>query len=166
MLKKIILSIVFMGIFGAKSQVLSTSYSLMLKGLLRHSVPELNVTKAALLQEQGVIFIDTREKKEYQISTIRHAVFVGYDSLDLSPTVNIPKNTPLVVYCSVGYRSEKVAEKLIKEGFTEVYNLYGGIFEWVNQGKKVYKNEQETQQVHGFTRVWGIWLNKGEKVYK
>jgi len=155
-----------MGIFSVNAQVESTAYSLMLKGLLSHSVPEVNVSKADSLMQQGAAFIDARENNEYQVSAIENAYWVGYDSFNLNVLSNLDKNTPLVVYCSVGYRSEKVSEKLIEQGFSEVYNLYGGIFEWVNQGKPVYKAGEQTKQVHGFSKVWGIWLNKGEKVYK
>jgi rhodanese-related sulfurtransferase len=155
-----------MGFFNANAQVESTAYGIMLKGLLSHSVPEINVSKADSLMQQGAAFIDARENNEYQVSAIENAYWVGYDSLNLNVLSNLDKNTPFVVYCSVGYRSEKVAEKLINQGFTDVYNLYGGIFEWVNQGKPVYNQGHETNQVHGYSKVWGIWLNKGEKVYK
>lgn len=152
--------------FSANAQVESTAYGIMLQSMLSHSVPEINVQKADSLLQQGTVFIDAREKAEYGVSAIKNAVFVGYDSLDLSAVSSFSKNTPLVVYCSVGYRSEKVSEKLLDAGFTEVYNLYGGIFEWVNQGKPVFKQGESTQQVHGFSTMWGIWLNKGEKVFK
>jgi len=33
------------------------------------------------------------------------------------------------VYCSLGIRSEVIAKKLKKAGYTNVFNLYGGIFE-------------------------------------
>ena len=45
---------------------------------------------------------------------------------------DIARESTIVVYCSVGYRSEKIAEELDKLGFTNVSNLYGGIFEWIN----------------------------------
>jgi predicted sulfurtransferase len=78
----------------------------------------------------------------------------------------IPRNTPVVVYCSVGYRSEQIGEKLLQAGFTDVHNLFGSIFEWVNQGYPVFKNQSEqTNRVHAYSRSWGIWLQKGVKVY-
>ena len=66
------------------------------------------------------------------------------------------------MYCSVGYRSEKVSEKLIKAGS----NMYGSIFEWVNQGRPVYDSDGvPTDRVHAFDETWGAWLLKGEKVF-
>lgn len=69
------------------------------------------------------------------------------------------------MYCSIGYRSEKIAKKLLENGYDNVSNLYGGIFEWANQGNKVYNDYGETTKVHAFSRLWSVWLNKGEKVY-
>lgn len=136
----------------------------MLKGLLSHTVNEVSVSD--IEEQDSILFVDSRERKEFKISHIKDAVWVGYDQLNLAPLKKIDKNKKIIVYCSVGYRSEKVAEKLLKKGFTDVSNLYGGIFEWKNQGKPVYNKEEElTEEVHAFNKVWGIWLNKGKKIY-
>ena len=72
----------------------------------------------------------------------------------------------MVVYCTVGYRSERIGEKLQKMGFQDVHNLYGGITEWVNQGHKVVDPEgNETPKVHTYSKDWGKWLKEGEKVW-
>ena len=71
------------------------------------------------------------------------------------------------MYCSLGIRSEDIAEKLKKVGFTNVRNLYGGIFEWKNKDFKVYDiNNNETENVHAFNNEWGKWLKKGVKIYE
>ena len=144
-------------------EVESTSYHWMLKALLSHTVKEISVQEAA--EKKEAIFVDSREKAEYEVSHIKGAVFVGYDNLTLKPLKSVDKSQEIIVYCSVGYRSEKVAEKLIKMGFKDVKNLYGGIFEWKNQGHPVWNDSQETEKVHAYDKKWGIWLKKGEKVY-
>ena len=59
-----------------------------------------------------------------------------------------------------------IAQRLQKEGFTNVHNLYGGIFEWVNQGHAVYDlNNKPVNKVHGYSRLWGRFVDRGEKVY-
>lgn len=54
---------------------------------------------------------------------------------------------------------------MIGDGFTRVSNLYGGIFEWVNEGHPVVRNGMPTEEVHAFSKTWGIWLRRGTKVY-
>ena len=153
--------------FSSKGQTVSSkSYQLLLNGLLAHSVTEISVEDVQKIEEE-ILFIDSREKREYEVSHIQNAMWVGYEELNLDSLESVNKNTKIIVYCSVGYRSEKVAEKLIEKGFTDVSNLYGGIFEWKNQGLQlVSENEQPTEMIHAYSKSWGIWLTKGKKVYK
>ncbi len=137
----------------------------MLNGLLSHTVPEIGVQQASR-EKSSFVFLDAREPKEFAVSHIQGAIPVGYDHFDWQQVAALPKNQPLVVYCSVGYRSEKISEKLRQAGFTNVSNLYGGIFEWVNQGMPVVDAQGETKNVHAYDRTWGLWLNKGRKVYR
>ena len=75
---------------------------------------------------------------------------------------NIDKNQEIIVYCSVGYRSEKITERLKENGFTNVSNLYGGIFKWKNQDHIVVNPKGEiTDSIDAFDRTWGIWLKEG-----
>ena len=145
-------------------EVNSKAYDIMLQGLLSHSVKEVSVSD--IKDKKDVIFVDARERKEFDVSHIKGAILVGYDSLDLSALDKIDKSKEVVVYCSVGYRSEKVSEKLENIGFKNVSNLYGEIFEWKNQEQPIVTPKKEpTEEVHAYSKVWGIWLNKGKKVY-
>jgi rhodanese-related sulfurtransferase len=116
--------------------------------------------------EKGAIFLDAREKDEYIVSHIPNARYVGYDDFVLSSCSDIPKDQLIVVYCSVGYRSGNVTEDLEKAGYTEVYNLWGGIFNWVNTGHEVVNSKGATQNVHPYDEQWGKWLTRGNKVYE
>ena len=145
-------------------QVKSKSYSSLLKILLSHSLPE--VTVSELSPGDTVTLLDARELNEFKISKIEGATHVGYDDFDLNSVSDIDKDQKVVVYCSVSYRSQKIAEKLISNGFKDISNLYGGIFEWENKGKKVVNSEEEeTEEVHAFSRIWGTWLKKDNHVY-
>ena len=149
----------------SNAQVNSKSYALTLNTLLDHSVREISVEEFARSESQYIL-LDAREKTEYEVSKIQGARFVGYDDFDIKLIQDIDRNANIVVYCSVGYRSEKVAERMEAAGFKHVSNLYGGIFEWKNQGFEVVGPKgQKTNKVHAFDRIWGIWLEKGEKVY-
>jgi rhodanese-related sulfurtransferase len=155
-------------VMALQAQTTDPAYAQLLEKMYRKTVPLLTVSQAAKLQASNkeVLFLDTRERKEYQVSHIRGAVWVGYQDFNLKRVSHIPRSTPLVVYCSVGYRSEKVGERLLQAGFTNVHNLYGSIFEWVNQGYPVFKSPAErTTRVHAYSPTWGRWLTQGTKVY-
>jgi rhodanese-related sulfurtransferase len=141
----------------------SRAYRIMLGGLLKHTVPEIEIPEA--VRQKNAIFLDARELCEYEVSHIEGALHIGYDHFVLKSVAHLPKDTPVIVYCSVGYRSEKIAAKMTENGFTRVSNLYGGIFEWVNEGHPVVRNGMPTEEVHAFSKAWGIWLRRGTKVY-
>jgi rhodanese-related sulfurtransferase len=133
---------------------------------LRFSVP--TISPADVQKLPDVVLLDAREKAEYAVSHLPKALFVGYNDFDKNVLANMPKDKPLVVYCSIGYRSEKIGEKLQKMGFTKVYNLYGSLFEWVNQGFEIVDNQGiATKKVHTFNRSWSKWVDakKAEKVW-
>mgnify|MGYP002629947853 FL=1 len=132
-----------------------------------HSVAYITVDELKKLTTQPLLF-DTREHEEYDISHLKDAIHLGFNEFDFSKSTSFPsdKNTTIVVYCSLGIRSEIIGKQLIAEGYTKVYNLYGGIFEWVNKGEKVYDNKQETQKVHAYSKYWGNYLLNGTKIYE
>mgnify|MGYP003149321972 CR=1 FL=1 len=148
---------------AAQKTVANPEYQKMLDTLLMHSVNEISPKE---VQPNGdVVFLDTRAKKEFNVSHIDGAIWVGFLSFNKRRVKNIPKDKKIILYCSVGYRSEKIAEKLQEEGFTDVHNLYGGIFEWVNESKTVVNDRGLTQEVHPYNNEWGQWLDKGIKTY-
>ncbi len=131
------------------------------------SVPLMGCNELKRVTETVVLF-DVRERGEYDTSHIENARYLGYDDFDIRRLEHIPKDTTIVLYCSIGYRSEKMGERLVKMGYTRVYNLYGSIFEWVNQGNPVVDQEGKvTRKVHTYNRWWSWWLDadKGERVW-
>lgn len=132
------------------------------------SVPYISVQELAMLKKDAII-LDAREEKEYEVSHLQNAICVGYNQFDLKKTLSkLPtdKNAKIIVYCSLGIRSEVVAAKIREAGYTNVYNLYGGIFEWKNNDFQVVDTlGKPTEKVHAFNKSWSKWLKKGEKVY-
>lgn len=104
--------------------------------------------------------IDIREKKEYKVSHLPGAIQMDPEARKFRSLRDLDKDTPIVVYCSVGYRSSKMAEKLTKAGFTNVSNLEGSIFTWANEGHTVVRDEQPVSAVHPYNKVWGMLLKK------
>jgi rhodanese-related sulfurtransferase len=115
------------------------------------------------------VLLDARELKEYKVSHLKNAIHIGYDEFNLKKTTSklTNKNATIVVYCSVGIRSEDIAERLQKAGYKNVFNLFGGIFEWKNKQNVVVDSlNNPTEKVHTFSKEWSKWLKKGEKTYE
>ncbi len=140
----------------------------LLKQYNDNGVPYITVEELAMPKTEAILF-DSREPKEYKVSHLKDAVCVGYDNFDIaSVEKQYPnKDEKIIVYCSLGIRSETVGEKLKKAGYTNVYNLYGGIFEWKNKDFSIIDSEEkETNKVHTFNKEWSKWLEKGDKIYE
>jgi rhodanese-related sulfurtransferase len=134
--------------------------------LNKKSVPYVTVEK--LKSNPSYILLDAREAREYKVSHIENAVFVGFNTFDDKKLLRLvpDKNATIVVYCSVGVRSEIIGEKLQKLGYKNVLNLYGGIFDWKNSGGEVLNSKGvETDSVHTYDKNWSQYLKKGIKVY-
>jgi rhodanese-related sulfurtransferase len=116
--------------------------------------------KFELDRDSSIIILDTREKKEYGISHIPNSINVGYNDFSID-TISFPdKNSKIYVYCSIGYRSEKIGEKLELAGYQWVINLRGGIFDWANNGYLLIDGiGDSTTIIHGYDSTWGAWIN-------
>ena len=121
-----------------------------------------------LLNKDNIVYLDAREKTEFDVSHIKNSVYVGFEKFNLKKwlTQRISKNQSIVVYCSLGVRSEKIAKKIIASGYNNVSNLYGGIFLWKNSGGTVVDQKNNpTENVHAFSKSWGHYLTSGIKIY-
>ena len=106
------------------------------------------------------VVIDTRAAEEFAISHLAGATNAA-TLQDAERVLKVrAKNTPIVVYCSVGYRSSELAVKLTKMGYTNVQNLEGSIFQWANEGRTVYKGDVVASKVHPYNAWWGGLLER------
>lgn len=154
--------------------LLSTIKFLSVKTLLYHAFLKLLIPRhisyievnelSAMASRPDIIILDTRSREEYNVSHIYGAKWVGYEEFKLDQIRHIPKDVGIVLYCSVGYRSNQIGKKLKEAGYRDVKNLYGGIFEWVNQGHTVYADGKNTKDIHPYSSTWGFWLSEGNKV--
>lgn len=106
------------------------------------------------------LLLDVREKEEYAVSRLKGAVPARSEKEALLALEGVPPDRPVVLYCSLGYRSSEMAGFLQKKGFRKVYNLEGSIFAWANEGRPVYRGDERVRKVHPYDRLWGKLLKK------
>lgn len=162
---KTLLFILFciLSIYGFSQESLQT----ILEKHNTKNIPYTTVWELAMPKTEAII-LDAREQEEFETSHLKDALFVGYNNFSLADVIKkIPnKDEQIIVYCSVGIRSENIAFKLKKAGYKNVSNLYGGIFEWKNNQFPVYNSKnKETEKVHTYNKTWSKWLTSGIKVY-
>ncbi len=111
-------------------------------------------------QQANMSLLDIREPEEYQVSHIKGAVLAR----DVGDAIDVLKNKDrealVVVYCSVGYRSSNIANKLARRGYTNVFNVEGSLFKWANENRPIHRGENEATRVHPYDREWGRLLKR------
>jgi len=78
-----------------------------------------------------VVFLDVRESGEIANGKITKAIQIPVGSVkERVAELKKHKDNPVVVYCKTGTRSSTACNALISNGFSNVYNLTGGIISW------------------------------------
>ena len=112
-------------------------------------------------KDQKPLLLDVRTKDEFDVSHLAGATRVEPGS-DVSK-LSLPKDKPIVTYCSVGYRSAAMAKKLRDAGYTRVTNLEGSIFRWANENRPLVHEGQPTDKVHPYNALWGMLVDKAHR---
>lgn len=104
------------------------------------------------------LLLDARSPNEYAVSHLRGAHRVDPTADSFPDLDTLSANAPIIVYCSVGYRSAGIVKTLREQGFTHVVNLEGSIFRWANEKRPVYRRDQRVEAVHPYDATWGHLL--------
>jgi rhodanese-related sulfurtransferase len=139
-----------------------------IKAMIRQAypaVPQLSTdTLAQWMQERarGPLLVDVRLPEEFAVSHLRGAVNLQ-GTAPIAATVRDLKPSQTILYCSVGFRSTRLAHLLTRQGVPGVFNLEGSIFQWVNEGRIVYQGERPVDHVHPYTNRWAGLLREGSR---
>lgn len=102
------------------------------------------------------LLLDVREPDEFAVSHLAEARSVPWESDWQTLLKQTPTTQPIVVYCSIGYRSSVLALKLKQAGFAHVANLEGSIFKWASEGRPlVGPDGRAATVVHPYDARWG-----------
>ena len=117
------------------------------------------------------LLFDVRSQSEFNVSHIKGAERIS-PGLSRDDFIKIygarAKGNKLIFYCSVGYRSSKLASRVQKDiaatDATEVYNLRGGIFEWHNGQRPLVNQYGVTDFIHPYDKSWGSLIERAEQI--
>jgi len=97
--------------------------------------------KAWLDEGREVVLLDTRNDYEIRSGTFEKALAINIANFRDFPAAaaaaiaagELPKDSPVVTFCTGGVRCEKAAPFLVAAGLKEVYQIEGGILNWFEQ---------------------------------
>lgn len=93
---------------------------------------------AALADDPGVTVLDVRTPDEFAAGHLPGAVNIDSSAPDFADAVGaLPKDGTYLVYCQTSNRSGVATDRMVDLGFTDVYDLQGGIVAWSDAGNEV-----------------------------
>ena len=108
---------------------------------------------------EAPILLDVRELNEFAVSHLPGARRVDPDADVKKLLASLTPKRPVVLYCSVGYRSSKLAAQLLRAGASDVRNLEGSIFRWANEGFPLERDGMPAHRVHPYSSRYAEMLH-------
>jgi rhodanese-related sulfurtransferase len=129
----------------------------------------------------NIVLLDVRPEEEYNVSHLEGSHRVDPDTTDMEKVLEVinnlkleGKDTQVVAYCSLGYRSSQLATRVLnhlkktppaeaseEKPALKISNLEGSLFKWANEDRQMVNNENEqVKLVHQYTKIWGKVLRK------
>ena len=106
------------------------------------SAIDLSVTEfSAKVAEAGVITLDVRTPGEFAEGHVEGARLIDFQSGNFENEIaTLDKNATYAVYCRSGNRSGQAVKVMHDAGFTNVFNMNGGVIDWANAGLPLVNN--------------------------
>jgi sodium/bile acid cotransporter 7 len=114
-----------------------------------HEIDAENALK--LLEDLDVVFVDVRKPEEQAVSMIPGAVT---SEVFLADTERF-RGQRIIAYCTISYRSGKLAAKLNRKGIAMV-NLKGGLLGWVHAGGPLVRGNLPVTVLHVYGSKWDL----------
>lgn len=119
-------------------------------------VPKISTSDLAAWLEENIdqpALLDARTQEEYAVSHLRGAKLIPANLEDLK----LDSSVPIIVYCSIGYRSAVAVKQLQAMGYKKTFNLEGSIFQWANERRPL---NRESDRVHPYNQFWEFLLDE------
>ncbi len=94
---------------------------------------DIDVNQAVeLIRKKPVLILDVRTPEEYREAHIKDSVLIPVQELEKEyARITEYLHTPVLIYCRSGNRSVTASHILLSRGFNNLYNMKGGIKEWI-----------------------------------
>lgn len=130
-------------------------------------VSHITAQRLSEMDDDSYLVFDVREADEFAVSHLEGAIWVDPD---MNPDAFYSaygaqaSGKMIVLYCSVGVRSTRLAQRLLStqsgEDAAPIYNLENGIFGWHNESRPLSAQNGATDFVHPYNRLWGRMVNR------
>jgi rhodanese-related sulfurtransferase len=115
---------------------------------------QLDSFSAKIKEQTKPQIIDARSADEFAINHINGAVNFNLETANYTKYVaQLDKSKPVFIYSIGAFRSGQLAKELLKNGFSKVYDLEGGIANWIGGGKPFYSNSNSKLSLAEYQKI-------------
>ena len=113
----------------------TTSVSTQPQSVSQLAYKTISVSDAsAMIQSSpNLVILDVRTADEYAQGHLKGAINIPLSDLPVQ-IGELDRNRPILIYCRTGVRSAQASTILVNAGFTQVYDMEGGLNAWINAG--------------------------------
>jgi rhodanese-related sulfurtransferase len=141
-------------------------------------VAQMSTAELARRLEAGEkpVLLDVRRFEEYAVSHLEGAIWLDPET-EKPELPGVGRDTAIVTYCSIGWRSSQMAARLQEAGYRRVHNLEGSIFEWAREGRPLFQSggdavkaaetaaEKKVYRIHPYSPAWSFLVPPEKRAY-
>jgi len=95
---------------------------------------------AEKITDTSITVLDVRTPMEFAQGHIDRAVNIDFQGSNFEKEVlDLDKDAPIAVYCRSGNRSSQAVKVMEKLGFTNLYDMDGGVIDWAAASKPLFR---------------------------
>lgn len=114
--------------------------------------------------DPSLVVLDVRNQSEYDTGHIRNAKLIPV--WQLTGRLNeLNQSSMILVYCQTGGRSATASQTLVDNGFANIYNMLGGVTDWISAGYPVYVNYSSAYAPYSSIQAAINNANDGNTIY-
>ena len=100
-----------------------------------------------LINDRDPIIVDVRSAGDFKKSHLKRAVNLPISRLsEAESIIGNDKSRPLLLYCALGTAANSARDKLLQQGWTEVFPMRGGLNAWQGANLPVATSQAKAKQ--------------------
>jgi len=107
-------------------------------------VPEVDASTLSkwISESKDLVLIDVGTPGDFAEGHIAGSILLPISGSFIEKSKSLPKGKTYILVCPTGGRSLRAAKLMIENGFEKVYNLKGGVADWIRKGFKVSRGNE------------------------
>ena len=132
-----------MKVYFPPALLTALAFLLWLPAFALGQVPEVDsiTLNKWIAKRKDLVLIDVGTSGDFAEGHIAGSILLPINGSFIEKSKSLPKGKTYILVCPTGGRSLRAAKLMIENGFEKVYNLKGGVADWIRKGFKVIRGE-------------------------